>query len=317
MKILITGAAGQDAWYLSKLLLAKGFQVFGAVRPAGRLGEVYPGVERIACDVTDSAAVARVVETIRPAEIYHLAAQTHVGQSFANPASAFEVNALGTLHVLEAVRRYGGKVYQASTSELFGQGEPPFDEQSAMKPCSPYGIAKLAAHEMVRHYREAHGVFACAGILFNHESPKRGMEFVTQKIAHGVARMHLGLQDELRLGNLDAARDWGHAEDYVRGMWLMMQRAEPEDFVLATGKTHTVREFLERAFWAVGEKPHDITIDAALLRPTDVKTLCGDASQARKILGWQPRIGFIGTVNEMVMAALATHGEQIKSGAAA
>ena len=338
---LITGVTGQDGSYLAELLLAKGYDVHGIVRRSshfnrgfieetrtkaeaeGRVFDLHYG------DMTDSSSLHKIVAETRPTEIYNLAAQSHVRVSFEKPEFTTDVNAVGVLRLLEAIRQTGveTRFYQASTSELFGKvAETPQTETTPFRPRSPYAIAKLYAFEIVRHYREAYGLHASNGILFNHESPRRGENFVTRKITYSLARIRAGLQDELRLGNLNAVRDWGFAGDYVRAMWLMMQQDEPDDYVIATGRTRTVRDFVEIAGYAAGfsiewegEEEAEIGIDAPTgqtiirvdpryYRPTEVETLCGDPTKARDVLGWEPELGFEGLVRRMVKSDLAIHG---------
>jgi len=301
---LITGVAGQDGYYLSRLLLEKGYEVHGLVRPSGDPDQVQPRVMRHCVDITDYFAVFDVMERVAPDEVYNLAAITHVGYSFDNPAAYFHVNTLGALNILEAVRKFGGRLYQASTSELFGNAPAPQNEGTRFDPKSPYGVAKAAAHRNAVIYRESFGVWACCGILFNHESPYRGREFVTQRIASQVARIIKGKQDKMVLGNLKATRDWGHAQDFVEGMWLMMQQDKPIDFVLATGESHTVLQAAELAFWVAGREPGEIISDPQFTRPNDVENLRGDASKAKRILGWEPRISFRDLMEEMVQSAI-------------
>jgi GDPmannose 4,6-dehydratase len=337
-KALITGITGQDGSYLAELLLSKDYEVHGTKRRASllntnRIDHLYqdPHVphRRLVlhyCDLTDSNSVMGVIQKVQPNEIYNLAAQSHVGVSFQQPEYTADADALGTLRLLEAVRILGlagvTRFYQASTSELFGQAqESPQTEKTPFYPRSPYGVAKLYAYWITVNYREAYGIYACNGILFNHESPVRGETFVTRKITRGLARIKMGLQDCLYIGNFEAKRDWGHARDYVEMQWLMLQQNQPEDFVIATGEQHSVREFLEAAAGEVGlslqwrgcgleEKGYDaqgrciVKVDAAYFRPTEVDSLLGDASKARAKLGWTPRISFTELVAEMVKADL-------------
>ena len=322
---LITGANGQDGSYLAEFLLGKGYRVYGLVRRSStvtteRIAHLVgqQGFELIAGDVTDATGVHRIVQQLRPDEIYNLAAQSHVGVSFDVPSATIEVNAGGVLNLLEAVRTESPhtRFYQASTSELFGNSPPPQDENTPFIPRSPYAVAKLAAHSLVRLYREAYGIFACAGILFNHESPRRGEEFVTRKITMYVAGLAAAMESnagdppgnwpKLILGNLDAKRDWSFAGDMVRGMWLMLQQEQPGDFVLASGESHSVSEFLELAFTSLGLDHRDfVQIDPALFRPAEVNCLCGDSSKARKVLGWEPRVSFEELVTRMVESDVA------------
>ncbi len=305
-RALITGITGQDGSYLTELLLSKGYEVHGIVRRSSsiartRLDEL-PGMVRANLhygDVTDAASIMQLVMDLEPDEIYNLAAQSHVRISFDNPVYTAEVVAMGALNVLEAARllnkRRPVRLYQASTSEMFGgaPGTAPQSETTSFHPRSPYGCAKLFAHWQVINYREAYDLFACCGILFNHESPRRGENFVTRKITLGVGRIREGLQDKLRLGNLDSRRDWGFAGDFVEAMWMMLQQDRPDDYVIGTGQTHTVREFLEVAFGHVGlDWQEYVEIDPRFYRPTEVDILLGDASKAREQLGWQAKTSF-------------------------
>jgi GDPmannose 4,6-dehydratase len=303
MKAFVTGVTGQDGHYLTDLLLDKGYDVYGLVRRTSQPKEI-PDCIVIEGDVTDPSVI-RVVEKIKPDEIYHLGALTHVGDSFKVPKSTIDVNTLGTLNLLEAAKSVGSKFYQASTSELFGISPSPQNEGTKFHPRSPYGISKLAAYWLTVNYRESYGLFTCNGILFNHESPLRGKDFVTQKIAEGVARIYHGLDEKIVLGNLDAKRDWGHAKDFVRGMWLMLQ-GRPDDFVLATGETHSIRDFLNLAFAHVGINHWEklVEVNPKFIRPAEVPELCGDYSKAKTLLGWEPSYTFPQLVEEMVSAAL-------------
>ena len=326
MKALTTGITGQDGSYLTELLLDKGYEVHGVVRRSssfnrGRLehliqdDDVYG--ERLFLhygDMTDSSALNRLLEKIGPDEIYNLAAQSHVRISFDMPEYTGDVNALGVARLLDAIREVGlarqSKFYQASTSEMFGASPPPQSEETPFHPRSPYAAAKLYAHWMVVNYREGYDLHASSGILFNHESPRRGENFVTRKIALGVAKIAKGLQKRLRLGNLDAKRDWGHARDFVRAMYLMLQQPKGDDYVVATGETHSVREFLEHAFGYVDLNYQDyVEIDPRYFRPTEVDALCGDYSKAKRVLGWEPEITFEELVQEMVEAELRRVGD--------
>jgi len=335
----ITGITGQDGAYLAELLLDKGYEVHGLKRRSSlfntdRIDHIYqdPHVEdqRFVLhygDMTDSASLIRVIQDVQPDEIYNLAAQSHVAVSFESPEYTANADAIGTLRLLEAIRILGledkTRFYQASTSELFGKvQEIPQKETTPFYPRSPYAAAKLYAYWITVNYREAYGLYACNGILFNHESPIRGETFVTRKITRALARIKLGLQDRLYLGNLDAKRDWGHARDYVEMQWLMLQQDEPEDFCIATGKQYSVRQFVEIAArhvdleirWegqGMDEKGYDqdgnciVEVDPRYFRPTEVETLLGDASKAREKLGWQPRITFEEMVQEMMENDLA------------
>jgi len=318
-KALITGISGQDGSYLAELLLAKGYEVHGLIRRAStfntsRIDHLYQDPHEPDTrfflhygDLNDSGQLSHLIYNIQPEEIYHLGAQSHVRVSFDMPEFTGDITGLGTTRLLEAVRRSGIKTrfYQASSSELFGDSPPPQNETSPMQPRSPYAAAKLYAYWMVRNYREAYGLFAVNGILFNHESPRRGETFVTRKITRAAARIKLGLQKKLYLGNLEAKRDWGYAPDFVEAMWLMLQQDRPEDFVIATGESHSVREFLEEAFSYLDLDWRDyVEIDPRYFRPTEVEFLLGDARKARQRLGWQPRVTFPELVRIMVDADL-------------
>jgi GDPmannose 4,6-dehydratase len=304
---------------LAELLLAKGYEVHGLVRRSSsfntrRIDHLYvdphePGARFFLHygDLSDSGQLSHLIYNIQPEEVYHLAAQSHVRVSFDMPEFTGDVNGLGVTRLLETIRRSGivTRFYQASSSELYGSTPPPQNEESPMYPRSPYAVAKLYGYWTVRNYREAYGLFAVNGILFNHESPRRGETFVTRKITRAVARIKLGLQKKLYLGNLEARRDWGYAPDYVEAMWLMLQQETPQDLVIATGEAHSVREFLEEAFAYVGLDWQDyVDIDPRYFRPTEVDFLLGDASKARKALGWQPRVSFGELVRLMVDADL-------------
>lgn len=303
MKALITGVCGQDGWYLSEYLLGRNYEVVGTRRGNEEPDDAPMGVQVVFGDVSDALCMRSLAEQHRPDEIYNLAAITHVGDSFSAMAASFQVNGVGTANCLDAAARVGAKFYQASTSELFGDSSPPQDESSPMRPRSPYACAKLAAYWLTRNYRER-GLHATNGILFNHESVRRGGGFVTQKVARAVAAIKRGTQRELVLGNLDAARDWGHARDYVRGMWMLMQDA-PDDYVLATGQMRTVRDLCEVAFSHVGlDYREHVRSSEAYRRPLEVEQLCGDARKANA-LGWYPAISFEEMIREMVDYALA------------
>jgi len=331
-RALITGIRGQDGAYLAKLLLEKGYEVFGADRRSGsssnwRLREL--GIERevkiVYMDLLELTNIMRVIEEIKPDEVYNLAAQSFVQASFEMPILTSEVNALGVLRLLEALRmiKSDAKFYQASTSEMFGKAQAiPQGEKTPFYPRSPYGVSKLFAHWITVNYREAYGMFACSGILFNHESPLRGLEFVTRKITYTLARIKYGLEDKLILGNLEAKRDWGYAPEYVEAMWLMLQQDEPDDYVIATGETHSVREFVERAaeicgfdlVWegegvntkGVDRKTGKVIVEVSpeFYRPAEVDILVGDYSKARKKLGWKPKTKFEDLVRIMMEADL-------------
>jgi len=337
-KALITGITGQDGAYLAELLLAKGYEVHGVKRRSSmfntaRIDHLYQDPHardrRLVLhygDLTDSTNLIRIVQQVQPDEIYNLAAQSHVAVSFESPEYTANSDALGTLRILEAIRILGlakwTRFYQASTSELYGKvQEVPQRESTPFYPRSPYAVAKLYAYWITVNYREAYGIYGCNGILFNHESPLRGETFVTRKITRALARIKLGLQDCLYLGNLDARRDWGHARDYVEMQWLMMQQPEPEDYVIATGRQHSVRDFVTisaRALdmtvtWrgtGIDERGHDetgrciVAVDPRYFRPTEVESLLGDATKARERLGWTPRTSFEDLVAEMVQEDL-------------
>jgi GDPmannose 4,6-dehydratase len=306
-KVLITGITGQDGSYLAELLLQKGYEVWGIVRRSssfhtGRIDHLYkdphehPRLRLVYGDLTDGGSLSTILNDIKPDEVYNLGAQSHVRVSFDTPIYTANVDALGTLRLLEAVRMMKklAKFYQASSSEMYGKVvEIPQTEKTPFYPRSPYGCAKVYSFWQTVNYREAYGLFACNGILFNHESPRRGETFVTRKITRAAARIKLGLQDKLYLGNLDAKRDWGFAGDYVEAMWLVLQQDKPDDFVIATGETHSVREFLDEVFGYLNMDWHNyVAVDSRYLRPTEVDVLQGDASKARKVLGWQPKITF-------------------------
>jgi len=302
MRAFITGVCGQDGWYLSDFLVSRGYEVIGTRRGNEEPAETPPGIQCVYGDVSDAMCIRDLVDKHRPDEIYNLAAITHVGDSFSAMASAFQVNAGGAAACLDAGARVGAKVYQASTSELFGATAPPQNEDSPMQPRSPYACAKLAAYWLTRNYRDR-GVFACNGILFNHESPRRGGGFVTQKVARAVAAIKAGKQDHVTLGNLDACRDWGHAADFVRAMWLVMQQDKPGDYVVATGNMRSIRDLCEVAFSHVGLNYRKyVRSSDEFKRPLEVEKLCGDASRIRA-LGWVPHIGFETMIKEMVDAA--------------
>jgi GDPmannose 4,6-dehydratase len=312
-RALITGITGQDGSYLAEFLLARGYQVFGLVRRVSQPSDariVHLGnrITLLPGDLLDAASLVRALEVAEPRELYNLAAQSFVQTSFVEPTLTAEVTALGVTRLLEAVRQVDPTIrfYQASSSEMFGQvAEAPQRETTPFHPRSPYGVAKLYAHWITRNYRESYGLFAASGVMFNHESPRRGLEFVTRKITDGAARIKLGLATELRLGNLEAMRDWGFAGDYVRAMWAMLQQEEPDDYVVATGETHSVREFCQLAFAALGLdwEPYVVT-DPLFTRPAEVDLLLGDAAKARKRLGWEPRVSFAELVRRMVEADL-------------
>ena len=305
-KAFITGITGQDGSYLAELLVQKGYEVHGLVR---RHSQYIPKVPDTCIvhygDMTAAGGVCALIQQIQPDEVYNLAAQSQVGISFKMPEYTAEVNGLGALRILEAVHAFvpGARVYQASTSELFGKAPAPQNENTSFSPRSPYACAKLHAFVQVKNHREAYDMFACNGILFNHESPRRGEDFVTRKIAKAAARIKHGLQSELCLGRLDTQRDWGWAPEYVEAMWLMLQADAPDDFVVATGITHTVKDFVAAAFQYVDLEWEDyVKYDAQQMRPLDVSVLRGDASKAEKVLGWKAQVSFSEIVSRMVYA---------------
>jgi GDPmannose 4,6-dehydratase len=328
MKVaLITGITGQDGSYLAELLLERGYQVHGIVRRASlinthRIDHIYDSITLHYGDLSDSTNLVRIIQKVKPDEIYNLGAQSHVKVSFEMPEYTADVDAVGTLRVLEAVRLLGMedcvRIYQASTSELYGLvQETPQSETTPFYPRSPYGVAKIYGYWITKNYREAYGMYACTGILFNHESPRRGETFVTRKITQALSKISVGIQDVLELGNLSAKRDWGHAKDFVEAMWLMLQQEEPDDYVIATGKQYSVREFVEEAapyfgmkiIWE-GEGLDEVGIDKSTgktvvrvnpkyFRPAEVETLLGDATKAKEKLGWEPKISFKQLVEDM------------------
>jgi GDPmannose 4,6-dehydratase len=325
-KALVTGISGQDGSYLAELLLQKGYEVHGIVRRSSsfntdRIDHLYQdpheqGVHLFTHygDLTDPVALTKLLYELQPAEIYHLGAQSHVRVSFDIPEYTFDVTGAGTLRLLEAIRESGvqTRFYQASSSEMYGAASPPQSEATPFHPRSPYAVAKVAAFWATVNYREAYGMYACNGILFNHESERRGETFVTRKITRAVARIKHGLQDKLYLGNLDAKRDWGYAPDYVEAMWLMLQADAPDDYVIATGETHSVREFLEHAFAHAGlDWEAHVEIDPRYFRPAEVDVLLGDASKAREQLGWEPKVGFEDLVRIMVDADVSALEDQL------
>ena len=322
---LITGITGQDGSYLAELLLGKGYEVHGVVRRSstmnrGRIDHLqhsnpsHPEGSRFVLhygDMTDSGGLNRLVKTVRPDEIYNLAAQSHVAISFDQPEYTGDADGLGTTRLLEAIRTMGlpTRFYQASTSEMFGLSPAPQSETTSFHPRSPYAVAKLYAHWMTVNYREAHNLFACSGILFNHESPRRGENFVTRKVTRGIGQILAGKADKLRLGNMDAKRDWGHARDYVEAMWLMLQQDQADDYVIATGEMRSVRDFVAAAFAMVSlDWQKYVIIDEAYMRPADVHELRGDASKAMKLLGWKPKTTFDELVREMLEHDLSAEG---------
>jgi GDPmannose 4,6-dehydratase len=308
---LITGITGQDGSYLAELLLDKGYKVYGTVRRLStpnmeNIRHLEGKIELISADLLDQSSLTDAVREAQPDEVYNLAAQSFVGTSWGQPVLTGEFTALGVTRVLEAIRAVNKdiKFYQASSSEMFGKVvETPQKETTRFHPRSPYGVAKAYGHYITLNYRESYDMFACSGILFNHESPRRGIEFVTRKISHAVARISLGKQDKLELGNLDAKRDWGFAGDYVEAMWLMLQQDNPDDYVVATGETHSVQEFVDLAFQAAGIsdwQKYIVSNHPAHLRPAEVDYLIGDYSKAEKALGWKPKTGFKELVEMMV-----------------
>ncbi len=310
-RALITGVTGQDGSYLAELLLDQGYQVFGMVRRAStdsveRISHLIDRLGLVQGDLLDQSSLVAVVDEVRPNEVYNLAAQSFVPTSWRQPALTAEFTAVGVTRMLEAIRIVDPEIrfYQASSSEMFGKAnEVPQNERTPFHPRSPYGVAKAYGHFITVNYRESYGLYAISGILFNHESPRRGLEFVTRKITDGVARIKHGLAEELALGNLDAERDWGFAGDYMDAVWRMMQHPDPRDYVIATGQAHSVREFAEIAFRHVGLDPdRHVVVDPELTRPAEVDHLRGDASLARRELGWEPRVDFIRLVEMMVEA---------------
>lgn len=328
-KALITGITGQDGSYLAEFLLDKGYEVHGIIRRASsfntaRIDHLYndPQIYGVRLflhygDIADSTNLIKLLYRIQPEEVYHLASQSHVRVSFDIPEYTGDVTALSTVRILEAIRETGvkSKFYQASSSEMFGKvQEVPQTETTPFYPRSPYAAAKVYAHWMTVNYRESYGLFTASGILFNHESPRRGETFVTRKITRAVARIKAGRQEKLYLGNLDARRDWGYAKEYVEAMWLMLQQDEPDDFVIATGETHSVREFLDEAFACVNLDWHDyVELDEKYLRPAEVDHLIGDASKAKRAFGWEPKVTFKELVRLMVEADVAQVDEAQKT----
>lgn len=313
---LITGITGQDGQHLSELLTKKGYKIYGLIRgqqnPRRQAFELeFPHITLIEADLTDSGSLVRAIEQAKPDEIYNLAAVSHVGYSFKNPELTADVTGKGVLRMLEAIRTVGAektvRFYQASTSEMFGgldynRPGKGYDENALFHPRSPYGVAKLYGHWITKNYRESYGMHASCGILFNHEGPRRGLEFVTRKISNAVARIHLGKQDHIELGNLDAKRDWGYAGDYVEGMWRMIQQDKPDDYVLATGETHSIGEFLDLAFKESGIDNWQkyVKQNTAFMRPAEVDILLGNPAKAEKVLGWKRKVDFPGLVKMMV-----------------
>ena len=323
-RALITGITGQDGAYLTEWLLGRGYEVHGLIRRSssfntGRIDHLVNSgradLRLHFADMSDATSLRRALELVQPDEVYHLAAQSHVRVSFDIPEYTADIVGLGTLRLLEALRdhtQHSGRpvrFYQAGSSEMFGAAPAPQSEATPFHPRSPYAVSKVAAHWYAVNYREAYGMFICNGILFNHESPRRGETFVTRKITRALARILAGRQSKLYLGNLDAQRDWGFAGDYVEAMWLMLQQDQPDDYVIATGETHSVRDFLGTSFGAVGRDWQDfVAIDPRYFRPAEVDCLCGDATKARARLGWAPKLSFTGLVRMMVEADLTREG---------
>jgi GDPmannose 4,6-dehydratase len=324
-KVLITGITGQDGSYLAEFLLKKGYEVYGMHRRTSmdifeRIGDMKDKISIVDGDITDLPSLVETIKKINPDEVYNLAAQSFVPASWSQPVSTGEITGLGVLRILEAIRLVNPKIkfYQASSSEMFGKvKESPQTEDTPFYPRSPYAVAKVYGYWITKHYREAYGIFACNGILFNHESPKRGKQFVTRKITHSVAKIKLGYQKCFSLGNLSAKRDWGHAEDYVRAMWMMMQQKVSDDYVISSDETHTVRDFVNMAFDAAGMSPIEwdgeglnevgkyngeivVNVDPKFYRPAEVQTLLGNSSKAKNLLGWTPKIPFKQLVKDMV-----------------
>jgi GDPmannose 4,6-dehydratase len=313
MRALITGITGQDGSYMAELLLSKGYEVFGLVRRSSvkkydRIESLIDNIEVVEGDLTDQTSLDHVVQSVQPDEVYNLAAQSFVPASWNQPVLTGDVTGLGVIRILEAIRKHRpkAKFLQASSSEMFGKvQETPQTEKTPFYPRSPYGVAKVFGHYITVNYRESHNMFACSAMGFNHESPRRGMEFVTRKVSHQVARIKCGLTKKLVMGNLDAKRDWGFAGDYVLAMWMMLQQSEPDDYVLATGKMHSVRDLLETAFAVVGLSWEQyVEIDPKFIRPAEVDCLCGNASKARQKLGWEPTVTFQELIKMMVLADL-------------
>jgi GDPmannose 4,6-dehydratase len=323
-KALVSGITGQDGAYLSQLLLHEGYEVYGIVRRSSHSEQfdhrlrwlgIQNDVRFMDGNLIDPTSLARIFRTVQPDEVYNLGAQSFVKSSWDQPVLTANVTAVGVVNMLEAMRFEApqARFYQASSSEMYGLIQQPVQsERTPFYPRSPYAVAKLFGHWITVNYRESHGVYAASGILFNHESPLRGLEFVTRKVSDGVARIKLGLLDKLRMGNLDAKRDWGHAKDYVRAMWLMLQQPQPDDFVVATGRTTSVRDMTRIAFAHVGLNPSDyIVIDPAFHRPAEVDVLLGDSSKARDKLGWEPKISLEEMMVEMVEADLKRHRQRM------
>lgn len=312
--VLVSGVTGQDGSYLAEFLLSKNYRVVGLVRRSSQknrqnIEHILDKIELVSGDLLDEASLVHAIKESKPDEVYNLASQSFVGESWKQPVFTGEVTGLGTTRMLEAIRQVNPKIkfYQASSSEMFGATPvSPQNEDTPFYPRSPYGVAKLYAHWITVNYRESYGMFAVSGILFNHEGPRRGLEFVTRKISHAAARIKLGFDKELRLGNLDAKRDWGFAGDYVEAMWLMLQQQKPKDYVIGTGEAHSIKEFIEEAFGRLDlDWKKYVKTDKQFIRPAEVTNLLADAARARKELGWKPKIGFGELVRMMVDADLA------------
>jgi len=326
MRALVTGITGQDGSYLAELLLSKGYEVFGLARRSSlekfdRIESFMDAVTLLDGDLTDQSSLDSVIQMIQPDEVYNLAAQSFVPTSWRQPVLTADVTGLGVLRILEAIRRHRptAKFLQASSSEMFGKvQESPQSERTHFYPRSPYGVSKVFGHYITVNYRESYGIFGCSAISFNHESPRRGLEFVSRKVTYQVARIKHGLAKKLIMGNLDAQRDWGYAGDYVRALWLMLQQHEPDDYVIATGETHSVRELVETAFLAAGlDWRKYVDIDPKLIRPAEVDCLCGDASKIGQKLGWKPELGFQQIIEMMVRSDLELVGHSLSAPAAA
>jgi len=318
-KALITGVNGQDGSYLAELLLGKGYEVHGVIRRSStinteRIDHIFPPEASGKLHYGDlEEGLFNLISDIKPDEVYNLAAMSQVRVSFEVPIYTGLVNAIGVTELLEVVRKVGCKFYQASSSEMYGTTPPPQNEETKFNPVSPYGCAKLYAYHMVKTYRAGYGMFACNGILFNHESPRRGHNFVTKKIVNAAVKIRLGLQDKLHLGNLKALRDWGHSKDYVRAMWMIMQAKVPEDWVVSTGDYHTVEEFLEKVFnYLHIDISQHVVYDTRLLRPNEVPALLGDSSKIRKELGWKPEYNFNSLVKEMIEEELKSEKDKLQ-----
>jgi GDPmannose 4,6-dehydratase len=313
MRALITGITGQDGSYLAEFLLEKGYEVYGIVRRSSlekfdRIEAITEKIRFVEGDLTDQSSLDQALQQLKPDELYNLAAQSFVPVSWNQPVLTADVTGLGALRVMEAIRKHSPQTrfLQASSSEMFGKVlEKPQTEKTPFHPRSPYGVAKVFGHHITVNYRESYGIYACSSICFNHESPRRGSEFVTRKVTQTVAKIKLGVADKLKMGNIDAQRDWGFAGDYIRAMWLMLQQPHADDYVIATGETHSVQELLELAFSRAGlDWKKYVEIDPKLVRPAEVDYLCGDASKARKVLGWTPQVNFKQLVEMMVDADL-------------